>query len=388
MLVGIIGAPNKGKSTIFSAMTMASADIADYPFTTIKPNRGVAYAVRDCVEKELHTKCNPRNSLCIDGKRMIPVEIVDVAGLVPGAHLGKGMGNQFLGDLSSANVLIEVIDASMKTDANGNKAENSDPYEEVKMVEDELALWFADIIMRHMPKLSKSQDGANSLHEVLSGFSVSNDDIKRAAEAWSLPLSKMNWKAEDSTKFARELLKRSKPIIVAANKIDKTDEDRIKRTRDSLKDYDVIECSGMVELTLRKAAKDGKIHYVPGSRDFQILTKLDSNQENALNYIKSFLSKRSTGISELINEAVFKREDNIVVYPVEDESKYTDHFGNVLPTALILKSGSTSMDLAMRIHTELGKNMLYAVDVKKKMRVAKDYKLRDNDVIKIVSAAK
>ncbi len=387
-LVGIVGAPNKGKSTLFSAMTLASADIADYPFTTIKPNHGIAYAVRECVERELHVKCNARNSLCINGIRMIPVDIVDVAGLVPGAHLGKGMGNQFLSDIASANILIQVVDASGKTDIEGNRAENASQLEEIRMVEEELSRWLADIISRHMQKLRKSDDCAKGISEILTGFGVSEYEIKKAAESNSLSLSKINWNAAETLKFSAQLLKICKPLVIAANKIDSASKEEIKKIHTELEGYTVIECSGMIELALRRAAKDAKISYSPGSRSFEITSDVDAQQKAGLEYIKRFLGERSTGVGELINEAVFKKEDNIVVYPVEDEGKYTDHFGNVLPDAIIMKGGSTVTDFAMKIHTDIAKNMLYAIDAKRKIRIAKDYKLKDNDVIKIVSAAK
>ena len=131
LLIGIIGAPNKGKSTLFSAMTAVEVPIADYAFTTIKPNMGVAYATTECADVGLGVKCTPRNSSCLDGIRKIPINIVDVAGLVPGAHLGKGMGNQFLNDIVNADVLVQVVDASGKTDINGGKAEGA--IERVKM---------------------------------------------------------------------------------------------------------------------------------------------------------------------------------------------------------------------------------------------------------------
>ena len=388
MLLGIIGAPNKGKSTLFSAITMLDVAIANYPFTTIKPNHGVAYVSKKCVESELGVKCNPRNSICMNGTRLIPIEVVDVAGLVPNAHLGKGMGNQFLNDLISADAFIQVVDVSGKSDENGNPCEKCDPAKEFKIVNDELAYWLRDIIKRHISKIEKRGNGAAGLAGILSSLKVSEKQIEEAAERSYLSLSG-NWSDEDILSFSRELLRISKPVAVAANKLDMASKEDLDRLKAELKDTLVIGCSGAAELTLRKAAKAGIIDYTPGATEFNIVGKPSKEQEEALNYLAEYIKKNNgTGVQQLINSVVFNLLKMIVVYPVEDENKYTDHYGNVLPDAFLVKEGTTAIELAERIHTSLAKNMLYAVDAKKKIRVPKDYKLKDNDVIKFVSTAK
>ncbi len=339
MLIGIVGAPNKGKSTLFSAMTMNDVEIADYPFTTIKPNKGVAYATRKCVHEELHTKCDPKNPQCNNGTRILPINITDVAGLVEGASEGKGMGNQFLNDLSLADCLIIVTDASGKTDAQGNKAENADPIQDVKMIQSEISKWTSGIIERN--------------------------------------------------KKTQEIFK-EKPMIIAANKFDVPgSEKNIELLKKAFGPDKVIGCSGAIELALRKAAKTGVISYTPGSKSFEWLDKNASPERiRAIKYMEDFLKSKGTNVQELINKAVFELLELIVVYPVEDEHKYSDHSGNVLPDAILIKKGSTAMDLAAAIHTDIAKGMLYAVDARTKMRIAKEHVLKDNDVIKIVSAAK
>jgi ribosome-binding ATPase len=389
LLIGIVGAPNKGKSTLFSAMTMADAEIADYPFTTIKPNLGVAYASKECVEKELGVKCKPRNSLCVNGIRKLPVNLVDVAGLVPGAHIGKGMGNQFLNDLMAADSLIQVVDISGKTDSNGNASDSSDPSEDVRMVKEELREWLADILVKHMPALSKRADGDKALLELLSGFRATEEQVKRAAEASYLTLTNVHWKTEDASKFAAAFLDLNKPLVVAANKLDKSSDAKLAELRKKLPGVNVVGCSAAIELALRKAAKGGVIDYLPGAKSFEYKGKPSREQESALEYMLAYIKKNGgTGVQELIDTCVFRLFDNIVVYPVEDENKYTDHFGNVLPDAILTGKGTTAMEFAGRIHTELAKKMMYGIDAKKKIRIGKDYKLLDNDVIKIVSAAK
>ena len=389
MLIGIIGAPSKGKTTIFSALTMVKAEITGRPFTTINPNYGIAYATTKCVDSELGVRCNPRNSICNNGTREIPVNIIDVAGLVPGAHLGKGMGNQFLNDLIQADALIQVVDLSGKTDEYGNPCDNCDPANEVGMVRNELAAWLSGILQRHMNTIAKQEKGEEAIKEVLSGFNISLEQVRNAADSNYLSTAYINWNQEDLMKFSDTLMRTSKPVIIAANKLDKSSNERLEELKAKLKDYIVIGCSGAVELALRQAESKGYIDYVPGSSSFAVKSELTSEQARALENVRAYLEKyKSTGVQELVNKAVFDMLQNIVVYPVEDENKYTDHNGNVLPDALLVKKGSTAYDLAAKIHTGLAKGMLYAIDAKKKLRVGKDYILKNNDVIKIVSTAK
>ncbi len=392
MQIGIIGAPNKGKSTLFSALTMNEVPIADYPFTTINPNVGVAYAVARCVEKELSVKCRARNSLCIDGMRMLPINIMDVAGLVEGAHEGKGMGNQFLNDLAGADAYLLVVDASGKTDSAGLQSgqENNDPVQDVIMVKKELVSWLSGIVRNHMNTISRNPDAAEALHSVLAGLKVTKDQISAAIEKSFLTSSNINWADNDIDVFADNLLSVSKPILIVANKSDSKEAPRhISDLKAKFGDANVIGCSAAVELALRKAVRQGVIAYTSGNRSFEIKKEdVSEEQKKALEYMRAFIEKEGTNVQAVIDRAVFGLLDDIVAYPVEDENKYSDHFGNVLPDAILIHEGSTAYDLAAKIHTDIAKGMLYAIDVKKKMRIAKDYVLKDNDVIKIVTAAK
>jgi ribosome-binding ATPase len=389
LLVGIVGSPNKGKSTLFSAMTMLDVPIADYPFTTIDPNLGVAYATKECAEKGLDLKCKARNSLCVNGIRMIPVNVVDVAGLVEGAHAGKGRGNQFLNDLSAADVLIIVVDISGLTDQNGNQSTESDPSNDITMTINEISEWVADIIEKNSKK-SRMKSKIDMLTTALSGMKISSDQIEFAVKNSNLSLTS-EWDHDQMILFAKELIKKSKKIVIAANKIDliKSDE-KLEKLRKKFPEFDIIGCSAAIELALKKAAKSGIIDYFPGNKSFDIKNiDINADQKRALEYMKKFVDKnKGTGVQNIINKAVFGVMDCIVVYPVEDESKYSDHFGNVLPDAVLIKKGSTAHDLAEIIHTDIAKGMLYALDARTKMRIGKEYVLKDGDIVKIVSAAK
>ncbi len=390
MLVGIIGAPNKGKSTLFSAITGIDAKAANYPFTTIDPNKGIAYATTECAEKRINKKCKPRNSLCDNGTRLISINVIDVAGLVPGAHEGKGMGNQFLNDLSSADAFIIVVDASGKTDAYGNNGVGN-PSDDLDTIMDELTDWIAGIIKRHMHSLSRVDSGVDGLANVLTGFNVDKIAIEDAIAKLGLTSSRISWSDDEINAFSRKAVLGSKRFIIAANK---SDDPESKGNLGPLKEkakalgIDMVACSAAIELALNKAKGLGMVDYRPWKNGFNVIGEPKEEQKKALEYMKSFISENGTGVQELINRLVFKTMRQIVVYPVEDENKYTDSFGNVLPDAIMLEQGSTAHDLAMRIHTDIANGMLYAIDAMSKMRLAKDYVLKDSDIIKIVSTAK
>lgn len=393
--VGLIGKTNVGKSTFFAAATMLDVEIANRPFVTIEPNVGVAYVKQLCVHKEFNVKCNPRNSICINDYRFIPIKLVDVAGLIPGAHKGRGLGNKFLDDLRKADVLIHVVDASGSTNEEGIpvKPGTRDPEEDISFIEKEIEEWFFSIISKDWQKFARTVDLTNrdpvdELLSKLSGLSINKYHIIEALRETKLEnLKLLQWSEEDLRNFSKKLREISKPIIIAANKSDIPEAKQF--IQKLTKKYKwVIPTSAEAELALRKAAKSGLIEYIPGERDFKVLKQLPQKQRDALDYIKKNVLEvyGSTGVQQAINSAVFDALGMIVVYPVEDEKKLTDHNGNVLPDAILIRKGSTPKDLAYEIHSELAKGFLYAINVRNKMRVGDDYKLQNNDIIKIVSS--
>ncbi len=389
MLIGIIGAPNKGKSTLFAALTMHDVPIANYPFTTIDPNKGVAYATVTCAEKSLGVHCHARNSMCVNGVRMLPVNVIDVAGLVEDAHAGRGMGNQFLGDIAAADALLIVVDVTGRTDAAGNPCDSCDPADDVAMVKNELVEWVAGIISDHMHAITHSQNGLDALEGVLTGLKLKRADIEAAAAKHTLPLDKIEWNDDAVHAFAEELLFSTKRFVVVANKYDGAGaEKNFAALREAMGDR-VEGASAALELALRKAAQQGVISYLPGAEEFTVIRKdVSQEQRKALDYMAAFIKGRGTNVQKIVNRTVFELLDSIVVYPVEDENKLTDHFGNVLPDAVLMRRGSTAQDLAASINTDIAKGMLYEIDARTKMRLGKTYTLKDGDVIKIVSAAK
>lgn len=397
MLVGIVGKPNVGKTTFFVAATLAPAEIAPYPFTTIKPNRGVGYLRVKCVCREFGVKDNPVNSACIDGNRLIPVELIDCAGLVPDAWRGRGLGNQFLDEIRKADALIHVVDASGSTDIEGRPCRpgEHDPVEDVRFLEREITMWMVQIIKRDWRKLARRVELAGlklveALERRLSGLAIRRSHIVEAIRAVGLDPSKpTSWSDDDLYKFADELRKASKPMLIAANKVDiPAADENVERLRET--GYLVVPCCAEAELALRRAAEKGLIKYLPGDPDFEVLdpSRLTSQQAKALEAIRERVLARygSTGVQQAINAAYFELLGAITVYPVENPEKLCDHEGRVLPDAYVVPRGTTARELAYMIHTELGESFIYAIDARTKRRLGEDYVLKDGDVISIVSA--
>jgi ribosome-binding ATPase YchF (GTP1/OBG family) len=398
-LLGIVGKPNTGKSTFFSAATLAPAEIANYPFTTIKPNRGVGYVRTPCVHEEFNVKDTPVNSLCLDGVRLIPVEFIDCAGLVPGAWQGRGLGNQFLDEIRKADALIHIIDASGGTDSEGRicKPGEHDPLEDVKFLEHEITMWMANILKRDWPKIARTveaeaKDLYAMLEERLSGLAIRRVHIFEAVRKAGLNADKPTaWSEEDFLRFVDTLRRIAKPMLIAANKIDlPTAEHNLERLRRL--NYIVVPCCAEAELALRRAAEKKLIDYRPGDCNFKItdVEKLTASQVKALETIreKILLKYGSTGVQDAINMAYFKLLSMITVYPVEDLEHLSDHNGRVLPDTYLVPYGTTARQLAYLIHTELGESFIYAVEARERKRVGEDYILKDRDVISIVSAKK
>ena len=391
MTIGLAGKPNSGKSTFFKASTLADVEIANYPFTTIHPNKGVTYVRTKCPCTERDHRCGN----CIEGVRYVPIELIDVAGLVPDAHMGKGLGNTFLDDLRQAQAIIHVIDAAGSTDIEGNPIEvgSHDPLEDVNFLNHEITMWMVGILKRNWQKISRKIQGENLkiervLAEQLAGAGVEESQVIEALLMTKLDPIITKWSDEEIIHLCDKIRLISKPMIIAANKADIAPIQNL----DKLKAIGgiVVPTSAAAELVLRSASKSGAIKYDLGDSDFSIVAQnLSPVQQKALESIRSFLHKmHNTGIQDCINKAVFELLDLIVVYPVEDEGKWTDKHGKMLPDAFLMKRGSSAHQLAYKVHSDIGDGFLYAVDAKTKMRLGEKHELANGSVVKIVSTAK
>jgi ribosome-binding ATPase len=393
MLIGLVGKPSVGKSTFFKAATLAEVEIASYPFTTIKPNHGVGYVRVECIDKEFKAQCNPNHGFCLHGHRFVPIDLMDVAGLVKGASEGKGLGNQFLDDLRGADVFIHIVDVSGTTDAEGKQTENYNPLGDVELLEDELNKWFCNILMKVWKTFARTTEMSKAkfseaVAKQFSGLKVKEEHVKDVLLKMNLPEKPTSWSEEQTLNFAAELRKESKPMIIAANKVDmENGEKNYKNLKEKFKEYLVIPCSADSELALRQAAKAGLIEYIPGDKEFKIIKELNEKQKNALENIKNNILEKyefGTGVQQVLNSAVFDFLKYIAIFPAS-ASKLADSKGNVLPDCFLMPPGTTAQDFAYYLHTDFGKNFIKAIDARSKMAWGKDHKLKHRDGLEIVT---
>ncbi len=398
--IGLIGKTNTGKTTFFNSATLSSAEISTYPFTTKKAKTATAYAVTVCVHPEFNVTDNPNNSKCSDGWRYIPIELIDLPGLIKDAWKGKGLGNQFLSIAAQSDALLHIVDVSGSVDSSGKISEvgTGDPISDYADIEEELIMWYHKILEGNRDKISKlissGNDKIESLTELYRGIGVKKDHIKDTLKTLGLEDKNFDdFDVQDTKKFATHLRRISKPTLIVANKIDIEGADEtFDRIRERYSDSIVVPASADSELSLRRAEQKGLIKYSPGSEQFEIIKPEDLNdkQKNALEFIKKGIMGEymRTGVQFAINIAVFKLLKMNSIYPVANEEKLSDKKGRVLPDLILMKDGATVNDLANEIHSDLQKGLLYAKDLRYKLRLPLDYQLRDRDVISLISASR
>jgi len=393
MLIGLVGKPSTGKSTFFKAATLAEVEIASYPFTTIKANHGIGYVRIDCIDKEFGVQCNPRTGFCINHIRFVPVELMDVAGLVEGASEGKGLGNQFLDDLRQADAFIQIVDASGMTDS-GGKEGKGDPIADIKMLENELDLWYLGILKKVWKTFSRGlqqskENFARAVAKQFSGLKVDEEDVKRTILQSGLNSEKASqWTDSELKKFTNTLRNLTKPMIIAANKIDKSGAfENYNKLKREFPRRVIVPCSADSELALREASKAGLIEYIPGEKDFKIKGNLNEKQKTALESIKKNVLSRyadGTGVQHILNSVVFSLLKYIAVFPA-GANKLADSKGNILPDCFLLRGGSTALDFAFAVHTDIGKNFVKAIDARSKKALGKGYVLKHRDALEIIT---
>jgi ribosome-binding ATPase len=398
--IGLIGKTNTGKTTFFNSATLDLAEISNYPFTTKEPRKGNGNTITLCVHKEFDVQDSPKNSRCIDGWRFIPVDLVDLPGLIKGAWEGKGLGNQFLSIAAQSDVLLHIVDASGSIDASGKIAEpgSGDPIADIADIEEELVMWYLKLFEGNHDKISRAVNAGvdiiTAITDVFRGIGVKEEHVRLALEDNNLSGIRFDdFGLERAKDFCWSLREISKPTLIVANKVDlPTAAENFRRIREQYKNMIIVPCSADAELTLRRAESRGLIRYIAGDERFEIKDQilLNDKQKWALNFIRRDIlgEYMRTGVQFAINVAVFKLLRMNAVYPVADANKLADKHGNILPDVYLMRSGSTIENLAKDIHSDLVKGLLYAIDVRDGLRLPISYHLKDRDVVSIISTKK
>lgn len=392
--IGLVGKPSVGKSSFFNAATMNTVDEGNYPFTTIDPSVGEAYVRVQCAAPDFDEECDPRVGFCHDGIRHVPVKLVDVAGLIPGAHEGKGLGNKFLTDLNEADVLIHIVDFSGETDIEGEPTEGHDPREDIDFLEEELDHWYLDILEKGINRY-ESKKGPQEvkleeeLAEQMSAFKINKNEMKQVILRQDLELDPDTWDEDDRKQLARAIRIKTKPMIIAANKMDKekSQENYEEITNDpEYEDLTIVPCSAHAEKALKNAAEQDAVEYYPGDDDFEIVDDLPEKKEKGLEQIRKFMQEYDgTGVQDALETALFDELGVMAIFPGGADGLGDEH-GNILPDCFLVPEGSTAEDFAYEIHNDLGEGFLHGIDCRENRQIGSDHELEHRDVIEIVSS--
>ncbi|CEJ81891.1 Putative GTP-binding protein [[Torrubiella] hemipterigena] len=392
-LIGLVGKPSAGKSSTMNSLTDASSKVG--AFTTIDPQRAIGYLQIDCAcaRHKLSDRCKPNYGACVEGRRSVPIELLDVAGLVPGAHEGKGLGNKFLDDLRHADALIHVVDASGTVDAEGKETRGYDPSVDIAWLRSEIVAWILGNLMEKWGSIRRRHiavkaTATETLQNQFSGYGSTATIVNRTLDRMALKEPLEAWSDETVKQVVNTFVDEKFPTVIALNKIDHPDADKnIAKIAKMQDPKTIVLCSAISEIFLRKMAKQGYIKYVEGSefvdtREDLIeqgdptggnLKELDDKNKNRIENLRDMVLYRfgSTGVVQVLSKAA-ELLGLVPVFPVRNTSTFGSGAAEskfVFRDCVLVKKGSTVADVARKV---MGDAPIAYIEGVGNMRVAED----------------
>lgn len=366
-VIGLVGKPSSGKSTTLNALTDANAKVGAFPFTTIDPNKATGYLEVECACKRTgkQSQCKPNYGYCRNGTRGVPVMLLDVAGLVPNAHLGRGLGNKFLSDLTEADCLIHIVDVSGTTNAEGKETRGYDPLQDIEWLQDEIFRWilgnltekWGSVVRRHTSTKSSTLE---TLRQQLGGYYATKLLIAKALDRLPGLPPLQEWDDAMVETVVRLFMAVKFPTVLALNKMDHPDAD--KNVLKIMLKYPDLKCvltSSLTEVFLRKLASQNFIQYEPGTEFVDTaedlpdagLRVLDEKVAARIELIRDLVLYRfgSTGVTLLL-QAAAQVLDLVPVFPVRNINTYGGSSGpHVFRDCVLVKRGTPVIAVARRI---------------------------------------
>ncbi|KAF3058670.1 hypothetical protein GL218_05634 [Daldinia childiae] len=354
-LIGLVGKPSAGKSTTLNSLTDATSKVGNYPFTTIDPQRAIGYLQIACACERfgVQDKCKPNYGSCVDGRRSVPIELLDVAGLVPGAHQGRGLGNKFLDDLRHADALIHVVDASGRTNAEGENTRGYDPSQDIAWLRGEIVAWIKGNLWEKWGQFS--------------GYGSTAAVVARTLDRLNLKEPLEHWTEETVDRVVSTFTDEKFPTVIALNKIDDADAYTNLMKITKMQDPNmVVACSAKAELFLRKMAKQGYIRYTEGTEfvdtredliadgdpDGGGLKELDEKNKNTIEEYRDMILFRygSTGVVQVLSKAA-EILGLVPVFPVRNVSTFSSGSDTKVAfrDCVLVKKNSTVGDVARKV---------------------------------------
>lgn len=340
----------------------------------------------------------------------MPIELLDVAGLVPGAHEGKGLGNKFLDDLRHADALVHVVDVSGTTDAEGKATRGYDPSYDIVWLRSEIVQWIRGNLMQKWGSIKRRHvaikaTAVETLQGQFSGYGSTAAVVARTLDKMGLKEPLEHWSDETIDKVVQAFTDEKFPTVIALNKIDHADADKnISKIAKMQDPKSIVLCSAISEVFLRKLAKQGFIKYTEGSefvdtREDLIadgdpegggLKEMDDKLKQRIENLKDMVLYRfgSTGVVQVLSRAA-ELLGLVPVFPVRNVGSFgsgqTSGSTAVFRDCVLVGKNTTVADAARKI---MGDAPLAYVEGAGGVRVAEDdiVAVGKNDVSRIQGA--